>query len=343
MIPSADDRTPFHFSTAGLPHPQRGQAIRRLYERIPFPGKIEPLEPLPGRLPSVDITKRALPGLEFFTGVLSGIRQTARPEGQPHTGHDELFLWLNIAGASIVQRGGEDLTTRGGNAFVASRGPAGFAILSPNCVRFLGMRMPRAALEPLVADLDGGRLREIPGDTTALRLLATYVAGVAADGMPLGGETARTFVAHVYDLVALALGPTLDSARIAQDRGLRAARLHRIKCDIRENLQDCTLDIATVAARHRITPRYVHRLFESDGVTFAEFLRSQRLALAYRLLTNARLANRSISSIAYEAGFGDLSNFNHLFRRRYGATPSEIRSTRSSLVAGLVIESRTRP
>jgi hypothetical protein len=63
MIASADDRTPFHFSTAVLPRPERRQAIRRLYERIPFPGKIEPFEPLPGRLPSVDITKRALPGL----------------------------------------------------------------------------------------------------------------------------------------------------------------------------------------------------------------------------------------------------------------------------------------
>jgi AraC-like DNA-binding protein len=225
---------------------------------------------------------------------------------------------------------------------VASRGPAGFTIFSPNRVRFLGMRMPRAALEPVVADLDGGRLREIPGDISALRLLTTYAAEVASDAIPLGGATARTFVAHVYDLVALALGPTPDGARIAQDRGLRAARLHRIKCDVRANLRDCTLDVATVAARHRITPRYVHKLFESDGITFAEFLRSRRLALAYRMLTDARLADRPISSIAYEAGFGDLSNFNHLFRLRYGATPSDIRSAGSSRVAGLTIESRTR-
>jgi AraC-like DNA-binding protein len=29
--------------------------------------------------------------------------------------------------------------------------------------------------------------------------------------------------------------------------------------------------------------------------------------------------------VAYEAGFGDLSYFNRTFRRRYGATPSDVR------------------
>jgi AraC-like DNA-binding protein len=328
MIPSANDRTLFHFSTVALPRGERGKALHQLYERIPFPGKIEPLAALPGQLPSVDITKRALPGLEFITGVFSGVCQRARPEGQPHTGQDELFLWINIRGANTVYRGGEELMTGDGNAFVASRGRTGFAIYSPSRVRFLGIRMPRAPLVPLVGDLSTGQLRAIHGDTAALRLLKTYVAGTASDATSLSGETGRAFVTHIYDLVALAIGPTRDGTIIAEDRGIRAARLHRIKCDIMANLRDCDLNMTTIAARHGITPRYVHKLFERQGVTFAEFLRNQRLALAYRILTDTRFAERSISSIAYETGFGDLSNFNHYFRRRYAATPSEIRKVR---------------
>jgi AraC-like DNA-binding protein len=34
----------------------------------------------------------------------------------------------------------------------------------------------------------------------------------------------------------------------------------------------------------------------------------------------------SITAIAFDAGFGDLSYFNRTFRRRYGATPSDIRN-----------------
>lgn len=43
------------------------------------------------------------------------------------------------------------------------------------------------------------------------------------------------------------------------------------------------------------------------------------------MLTNPALASRSIASVAFDAGFGDLSYFNRAFKRRYGATPSEIR------------------
>jgi AraC-like DNA-binding protein len=65
-------------------------------------------------------------------------------------------------------------------------------------------------------------------------------------------------------------------------------------------------------------------LFESDGTTFSRFLLDQRLARAHRMLSNPVLAERTISTIAYEAGFGDLSHFNRAFRRRYGAAPSDV-------------------
>jgi AraC-like DNA-binding protein len=43
------------------------------------------------------------------------------------------------------------------------------------------------------------------------------------------------------------------------------------------------------------------------------------------MLVDLRFGDRSISAVAYEAGFGDLSYFNRTFRRRYGATPSDVR------------------
>lgn len=51
---------------------------------------------------------------------------------------------------------------------------------------------------------------------------------------------------------------------------------------------------------------------------------TQRLARAHRMLGDPRHARRSITAIAYEAGFNDLSYFNRAFRRRYDATPSDV-------------------
>ena len=39
----------------------------------------------------------------------------------------------------------------------------------------------------------------------------------------------------------------------------------------------------------------------------------------------APVAGCTVSSIAYDLGFGDVSYFNRVFRRLYGATPSDVR------------------
>ena len=50
----------------------------------------------------------------------------------------------------------------------------------------------------------------------------------------------------------------------------------------------------------------------------------ERLKRVHGDLTDP-LIRRSISDIVYDAGFGDVSHFNRAFRRRYGASPSEVR------------------
>jgi AraC-like DNA-binding protein len=61
------------------------------------------------------------------------------------------------------------------------------------------------------------------------------------------------------------------------------------------------------------------------GTTFTDFVLGERLDRVHRMLVNPVYRNRGISAIAYDAGFGDVSYFNRTFRRRYGATPSDVR------------------
>ena len=135
---------------------------------------------------------------------------------------------------------------------------------------------------------------------------------------------------HVYDLVALALGADRDVAENARAGGLAAARLNEAKAYVLAHLRRPGLSLAEIAKLQGVTPRYLRMLFEREGVTFSQFVRDRRLELAHRMLSSDRFADRSISLIAYDAGFGDLSHFNHAFRARYGATPSDIRAQRWS-------------
>ena len=130
----------------------------------------------------------------------------------------------------------------------------------------------------------------------------------------------------MYDLVALAIGTTRDAMETTQGRGLRAARLNAAKGEILRCLDDRDFAVIEVAGRLGVTPRYVQRLFESEGTTFSEYVTKQRLARAHRMLSNPRLLDLTVTAIAFDVGFGNLSHFNRLFRRNYGATPSEVRA-----------------
>jgi AraC-like DNA-binding protein len=134
------------------------------------------------------------------------------------------------------------------------------------------------------------------------------------------------------DREALIIGATRDGAEIAGQRGLRAARLAAVKSDVMELLgQESDLTLADVAARQGLSPRYIQKLFESDGSTFSSFVLDQKLARAHRMLTDVRSATSTIGTIAFAAGFGDLSYFHRVYRRRYGATPGETRNDARAL------------
>lgn len=102
--------------------------------------------------------------------------------------------------------------------------------------------------------------------------------------------------------------------------------MRAIKNDIRAALAQQGLSLTAVAMRHGVSPRYVQALFESDGNTFSQFLLGERLARAHQMLADPRQRAHSISAIAYASGFSDLSYFKRAFRRRYGATPSDVRA-----------------
>jgi AraC-like DNA-binding protein len=194
-----------------------------------------------------------------------------------------------------------------------------FSVAHPEPVRFLGLRIPSAALAPLTPGLDDRLMNPISRDTPALGLLTAYPA--AAVEQP-ALEPRELVVRHVHELVAAILGAPETGG------GIRAARLRAIQADILASLDDPELGVSSIAARHRVTPRYVHKLFELCGATFYEFVLERRLERVRRLLDDPGSDARSISALAFSAGFGDLSYFNRTFRRRFGATPSEIRRRR---------------
>lgn len=72
--------------------------------------------------------------------------------------------------------------------------------------------------------------------------------------------------------------------------------------------------------------RYVHRLFEEEGLTFPAYVNRLRLEQVGSMLDDPRHARRRIAELAFAVGFRDLSTFNRQFRRRFGETPTALQA-----------------
>jgi AraC-like DNA-binding protein len=240
-------------------------------------------------------------------------------------GNDDLVLNIQETGDTDVLQCGREATAQAGAAILTSNAERS-AISFPAAARFTSIALPRKLMTALAPGAEDALVRPMQLQSPLVPMLLSYLDVVGRTGALQSADLRRPVVTHIQDLCALVIGASREAAEIAKGRGLRAARLAALKADIAENLAGGPLSATTLAKRHRMTPRYVHRLFESEGVTLSKFVRAQRLARVHRNLTNPQLAGQTIGALAYEAGFGDLSTFNHEFRRHYGMTPSDLRA-----------------
>ncbi|KQV39565.1 AraC family transcriptional regulator [Rhizobium sp. Root73] len=86
------------------------------------------------------------------------------------------------------------------------------------------------------------------------------------------------------------------------------------------------LPVETLAEVSGLSRAHFSRVFAaSEGMPPAEFVLRKRLRRATKLLTNA--AHLSVKEVAIMAGFEDPNYFAKVFRRYFGASPTEFRTT----------------
>ena len=320
MAAPSTDAALLRVSTRDLPESERAPFWREVFARQMCHLEFEPLSEGPL---DIDATLLALPGLSVGWCLSAVPARWSRTSELAKDGDDAFALILPLAGAVMRSQRGQDLDAKPGEG-------VGILHSDPGSIQFrelndIAVMVPRSALAPLVPDLEEAATRCVPGTSDALRLLKLYLMAWRENFNVTDPAICRLAAIHVHDLIAMALGATRDAAAVANGRGMRAARLNAVKADIAANLTAGDLSVIAVALRQRVTPRYIHMLFDSEGTTFSQLVLAERLARAHRLLLDPRHAQQSIAAIAYASGFGDLSHFNHAFRCRYGATPSEVR------------------
>jgi AraC-like DNA-binding protein len=309
------------FSTKDLPAEKRLPFWREVFGRNILRLDIETLS---SQGFDAEASLWSLPGLRLHRTSYSGPTRLSRPRELISEGDENIALILDLKGTISSSHAGSDVSLgRGAATCILQEKPA---LMEFPHARYMAVVAPLSAVRPLTRSLEDQAGRRIRRNNEALRLLARYLKLLCSDPAMSDAELSALAVSHVYDLMALVLGATRDGKALASERGVRAARLKSVKSFVIDNLGSHDLSVQFVAARHGLTPRYIHMLFEGEGVTFSAFVLEQRLLLARRMLRSMRHADMTIGAIAFASGFVDLSHFNRSFRRRFGATPGEVRS-----------------
>ncbi|WP_165821314.1 helix-turn-helix domain-containing protein [Nocardioides gansuensis] len=228
-----------------------------------------------------------------------------------------LHLLLLDHGRTLVEQDGRTATLTPGDLLLYdSTRP--FRFETDGDFQFTICLLPKRLLpvpESLQRNCTARVFKSEDGVAAALAPLLTALARRASDTDPSQQLALQHAMVNMY--VAL-MADENDSGHHP------SVHLSFAKSFVVRNLGNPKLSPSDVAAACNISLSYLHRLFATEGITVAGYLREQRLQAAYRDLVAPSFAE-PISRVAERWGLPDPAHFNRVFKNRFGVTPGELR------------------
>ena len=238
------------------------------------------------------------------------------------------FSIAKSSGVHCEQLGRDLHSNRGDAALTHDCGPS--RVGSAAGFRGINVAMPRAEFEARGIRPDDAVMRRLSPQNEALGLLRGYLQALGKSGVNSTAGFGTTTAArelvqrHIFDFVALAVS---SQAAIGESNleSVVDARLRAALGYIETRFGDPRLTVETVARSQGISEAYLRRLMRASGRSYTSVVNELRLQKAFTALSAAGSDNRTILQVAMAAGFADISNFNRLFRARFGDTPNSVR------------------
>ena len=229
---------------------------------------------------------------------------------------DYFFLIVQARGKALMCQGDHRTVLREGDMFlVDSAAPASFAFEGRYSEQ-ISLHLPRRdMISRFGGRIHGGiDVRREDALSVAMRsVLKRMLDGEAGRDSPLAEAFLSVFGAYLFE--------RRDGARsqAADNRSLVAAALRAIDL----YYSDPAFGPQELADHLGVSLRKLQREFRQIAETPRQKLMSTRLACAYEALRRPAVGPRTVSAIAYEQGFSDLSYFYREFRKRYGVAPGD--------------------
>ncbi|WP_078956232.1 helix-turn-helix domain-containing protein [Streptomyces sp. NRRL B-1140] len=305
-------------STASLPAADRGERWHHAVSRTFIPLDVRLLEgdPSPGSIVSHRLGSLAVSQVQAGPQVVTRSRRLIAQDGK-----EFLILTLQRRGSALKEQDGREARIGPGD-FSLSDSSRMFRKKMQNAFCFTSFHFPRDDLRVRDEDLRALTATAFSAREGSAALVGAYFARLGREAAHLDAIAGRQFAVTALDLLALLIDE-LSGRLVPQAPETAAATLVRVKDHIARHLADPGLAPPGIAAAHFMSVRYLHKLFESEGVTVGEWIRTQRLERCRRDLLRSPARGQGVAAVARRWGFTSPSHFSRAFRAAYGTTPRE--------------------
>ncbi len=185
------------------------------------------------------------------------------------------------------------------------------------------LKIPREALRERLGTPEALTATCVSAATPLGGLTRDFLTGFAALPSTTPHLVQERLAGQALDLIAMAL--TEHAPARAGQSAHRTVLAVRMRSFVEQHLHRDDLNGTLIAGVFRMSARSVRDVFARQGTTPGRYILARRLERARVLLTDPAQHRRTISEIAYAAGFTDLPHFSRSFRAAFGHSASEAR------------------
>ncbi|WP_068073587.1 helix-turn-helix domain-containing protein [Novosphingobium lentum] len=263
--------------------------------------------------------------LTFIRAVTRGgahrVIRSARTIAQ--SSHNNYFIGFLLAGEATLSQAGHQADLQPGDIAILDS-TREYTIEVPRSFDALWVRVPRYRLEGRLRSSSDVMAQRLDGSAGTGHVASTMLHTALEEAPRIEPAEANRIANHLLDLIAMSLGNQVGTSPDRTSNHQKST-LRRIQEYIEQRLDDEDLSPSAIAGAHGVSIRYVNKLFEREGASVARWIRTRRLENCRADIEDPDKSALNISEIAYQHGFGNISNFNRAFRSRFGVSPRALR------------------
>jgi AraC-like DNA-binding protein len=232
--------------------------------------------------------------------------------------NEQLTIQLVLSGREYIQMGDQEASLSQGDVFVwDDTQPMRFSVIEP--LHKMSLVLPLDRLKNWVPNEWRELPRHLKSGEPSAAMLGSFLRSLSNINFE---HNPMRYNALIEAAIAILVAPL---AKQDADSSLRLAQLETVKARIQPMLRDPDLNLEAIAAKNRISLRYLHWLFEISETTPWRYIVQQRLEGCRRDLQNSEQADRSVTDIAFSWGFSNSAHFGRRIKAEYGYSPTELR------------------